>query len=112
VTSRSILEAPRRGHLAPAREIVHDNNQLMVVVAVQHFDVDAGIGHPTREQTELTRHVLLQSLNDDFPFREDLDVGGFKRLSGGSSVSEEEMSGALATDDPSSSAFDADTGTS
>jgi hypothetical protein len=60
----------------------------------------------------LTRHVLLQSLNDDFPFREDLDAGRFKRLAGGGSVSEKEMSDALASNDPGSSAFDAHTGTS
>lgn len=91
----------------PAREVVHDKNQLIVMVAVQDFDVDASLGHPAREQTELTGHVLLQSLSEHLSFREDLDARRFQRLAGGGSVREEKMGDALTAHDPSPSAFDA-----
>ena len=99
---------PRLGNLAPAREVVHHKDQLMVMVAVQDFDVDASLGHSAREQPELTGHVLLQPLNEHFLFGEDLDASRFQRPAGGSSVRKEEMSHALAAHDPSPSAFDAD----
>ncbi|MDP1861950.1 MAG: hypothetical protein Q8K82_25040 [Gemmatimonadaceae bacterium] len=101
---------PRRGNFAPARDVVHDKDQLMIMVTVQDFDVDARFGHSAREQTELTGHVLLQSLNEHFPFREDLDASRFQRLASGRSVREEEMGYALAVRDPGPSAFDAHPG--
>src|SRR5881296_475477 len=80
------LAGPRLGNLASAREVVHDKDQPMVMVGVQNLDVDPGLGHPAREQSELTGHVLLQSLYEYVPFREDLDAGRFQRPAGGGSV--------------------------
>ena len=109
-TSRSTLTGPRLGNLLPSREVVHDKDQLMGMVAVQNLDVDASLCHPAREPTELTGHVLLQPLNEHVPFREDLDARRFQRLAGGGSVREEEMSDPFAAYDPGPSAFDAHPG--
>lgn len=68
----------------------------MVMVAVQNFNVDASLGHSACEQTELTGQVLLQWLNEHFPFREDLDSCRFQRLTGGGSIRKEKMGDALA----------------
>lgn len=61
--------------------------------------------------TGSVKWLLLQSLNDDFPFRQNLDAGRFERAAGGRSVREKEMRGAFAAHDPGAAAFDADTGT-
>lgn len=103
----STLSRPRVGNLVRARELVHDEDELMRMVAVQHVDVDAGRGYAAREQTKLTGHVLLQSQHDDFPFREDSYACRLQCLSGGGSVREEEVSDSLATHDPDPTAFNA-----
>jgi hypothetical protein len=82
----------------------------MIVVAVEDFDIDAGISHPSRELPELAGHVLLQSLNQYFPFLENPDTGSFERRAGGRSVHEEEMGCAAAIHHPNPSALDADSG--
>jgi len=101
------LAGPRVGNLAPAGEIVHDQDQLMVVVAVQNLDVDARLGHPARQQAELTGQVLLQSLNQHFPLGENLNAGRFQRPAGARSVGKEKMGHALPGHDPGPSTFDA-----
>jgi hypothetical protein len=63
----------------------------MIMIAVQDFDVDAGFSHPAREQTELTGHVLLQSLNKHLPFREDVDGSPFQCPARRGSVREQKM---------------------
>ena len=104
------LAGPRLRNLSPSCEVIDDQDQLVIVVAVEDLDVDAGLRHPAREQAELTGHVLLQSLNEHFPFREDSDAGGLERLAGGGSVSKEEMSDASAVHDPGPSPLDAHSG--
>src|SRR5258708_35182126 len=89
--SSSSGAGPRFGNLAPANDVVHHENQLVVVVAVENFDVDAGLGHASREKAELTRDGLLQSLHDHVPFRDDADASRFQRLASRGSVLEEEM---------------------
>lgn len=32
------------------RDVIDDENQLMIVVTVEDFDADTGLGHPPREQ--------------------------------------------------------------
>jgi len=78
----------------------------MIMVAVQDFDADASFSHPAREQAELTGHVLLQSLNKHFPFREDADASPFQCPARSGAVREEKMGNALAANDPSSAALD------
>jgi hypothetical protein len=82
----------------------------MVMVAVQYFDVHASLGHPAREQTELTGHALLQSLNEYISFGKDMDASRFQRLAGGASIRKKEMGDTLTADNPSPSAFDAHSG--
>ena len=50
--------------IARLRDVVHDQDQLVVVIAVLDFDVDSGIGHTARDCAELARHFLLQSQDD------------------------------------------------
>jgi len=45
--------------------VVHHQNQLVVVIAVQDLDVDAGFCHSPRELSELTGNRLREALNDD-----------------------------------------------
>ena len=82
----------------------------MVMVAVQHLDVDSRLGHPSGEQTELTGHLLLQSLNQHFPFGEHRDPGRFEGPSGGSAIGKQEVGDAPAVHHPGSPALDADPG--
>src|SRR5687768_11344326 len=79
----------------------------MVVVAVQHLDIDSRLGHPAGEQAELPGHVLLQTLNQDLPLREHLDPGRFESPAGGGAIGNQEMGDAPAVHDPGSSALDA-----
>ena len=76
--SRSSLAGPGLRNLSPASDVVHNKNQLMVVVAVENFDIDAGFGHPAREQAELAGDILLEALDEDFPFLDEADARGFK----------------------------------
>jgi hypothetical protein len=94
----------------PARKIIHNQNQLMVVIAVQDFDVHAGLGHSAREQAELAGDILLQPLNDDVPFCEDADAGRFEGTSGGRAINEEKVGDASAVNHPRSAALDTETG--
>nr|WP_161668814.1 hypothetical protein [Kallotenue papyrolyticum] len=80
------------------------------MVTVQNFDVHAGLSHKAREQAKLTRHVLLQALNEHFAFLEDLDACGLECPAGGSSVRKEEMSHSTPVYHPSASTLDAHPG--
>ena len=82
----------------------------MIVVAVQNFNIDAGLSHLAREQAELTGHVLLQSLNEHFPFLEDLDPGSLESPTRGSSVCEEEMGNTTAIHNPGPTSLNAHPG--
>jgi hypothetical protein len=46
-------------------DIVDDQDQLVVVVAVEDFDVDSCSSHPACEFAELTGFGLVQFLNKD-----------------------------------------------
>src|SRR5262249_44840828 len=75
---RRSLARPRLGNLAPARHVIHDQDQVVIVVAVEHFDVDAGLGHSPCQQAELTGDSLLEALDDNVPFLGDADAGSFQ----------------------------------
>ena len=45
--------SPGGRHRPPAFQIVHHQDELVVVIAVQDLDVDAGIRHPAGEEAEL-----------------------------------------------------------
>lgn len=88
----------------PARQVVHDEDQVVVVVAVEDFDVDAGLGHPARELAELTGLGLVQPLHQGLPFGEHADAGRFERPARGGSVREQEVGDAGAVDDEGAAA--------
>src|SRR5262245_64582289 len=76
----SVLFArPRCGDLARGREIVDDQDQSVIMVAVEDFDVDARFGHPSREPAELTGSALVQSLGHDVTLFKDLDARSLER---------------------------------
>jgi hypothetical protein len=82
----------------------------MVMIAVEDFDVDACLGHPAREQTELAGDVLLQALNENLSFRKHADSGRFESRFSGGSVREKEMGDASAIDNPGATSLDAHAG--
>src|SRR6185437_11577602 len=84
-----------------------DEDQLIVVIAVHHFDVDAGIRHSPRDLPELSRHVLPESLHQYFALGDHLDSGFLERFSRRGSVGEKKMGDRLAITQPCSAALDA-----
>ena len=108
--ARSAFLSPGFRDLSSALEVIHNENQLMVVIAVQYFDVHAGFGHAAREQSELARDVLLESANDDFSFLDYPDAGCFERGSGSRAVGEKEVSDSCALGNPGPAPFDAHAG--
>src|SRR5262245_61947520 len=78
-----------------------------MVVAVEGFDIHAGLSHPACEPTQLAGHVLLQSLNEHFAFLKYLDASSLEHPAGGGAVRKQEMGQPVAVHDPSPSALDA-----
>jgi hypothetical protein len=81
----------------------------MIVVAVEHLDVDAGFRHPSGELAQLTRNRLLESLNDDLTLSDHPDAGFLERHSRGRAIGEQEVSDTAPIDDPRPSTLDAHT---
>lgn len=79
----------------------------MIVVAVEDLDVDARVGHPARNLAELTWRSLVQSLDQDLPFFQNMDACRFKRFASGRAILEEKVRNALAVDNEGASALDA-----
>ena len=78
----------------------------MIVIAVLHANVLPGIRHAAREEAELTRLRLIESLDHDVILFDDPNAGVFEGASRGRRVGEEEMCDAV----PHAPAFDAHTG--
>jgi hypothetical protein len=88
-------------------ELIHNENELIVVVAVQHFDVHSRVGHSARELSELPRHCLSETLNHDVTDGEHANSRCRERVSRFLTVGEEKMSDAATINDPRPAAFDA-----
>src|SRR4029077_4421997 len=58
------------------RSVVDDEDQLVIVVAVEDLDVDACFGHAARDLTELARLTLIQSLDKHVALLQNTDSGG------------------------------------
>lgn len=82
----------------------------MIVVAVEDFDVDAGVGHAAGELAELAGFGLIEALDEDVVDRENLDARGFERIVRGVAVLKQKVRDAAAVDDPGAAAFDAHAG--
>jgi len=79
----------------------------VIVVAVEDFDVDARVGHPPRELSELTGPALVQTLDDDLTFVKNLDARGLESPARGGAVLEEEVGDTETVDDEGASSLDA-----
>ena len=84
----------------------------MIVVAVEDFDVDAGVGHAAGELAELSRFGLIEALDEDVVHRENFDARRFERIAGGVAIFKEEVRDTAYIDDPCAAAFDAHAGAS
>ncbi len=79
----------------------------MVMVAVQDFDVHAGLGHPSCNHAELTGDCLFQALYEHLSFCHHADANAFKGCAGCGCVLEEKMSYAIVSYDPGPASLDA-----
>ncbi len=104
------LSRPRVRHRPRLRRVVDDEDQLVIVVAIEDLDVDAGVRHPAADLAELTWLGLVEPLDDNVSLRQNRDSGILERAPGGGSVLEEEVGHATALDDERAAALDADTG--
>jgi hypothetical protein len=72
-------------------EVVDDEDELVIVVAVEGLDVDSGVGHAAGEFAELAGLVLAEAEGDDVALGEDADAGGLEGAAGEVSVMEEKV---------------------
>src|SRR5206468_546820 len=77
-----------------------------IVVAVLHFDVDAGGGHAPGKFSELPRLALMELLNQHVTLRNDANARRIERGAGRGTVGEEEVRRAV----PYTASFDAHAG--
>lgn len=78
------------------------------MVAVEHLDVNSGIGHAASDFAQLTRLGLIQALDQDFALFENADACGGESGASGGAVGEEEMADGAAVEETCATAFDAD----
>src|SRR5215471_18608859 len=91
-------------------DIVHHQDQLMVVVAVEHLDIHARLRHAAHNLAELSGLRLTQSLDQYFAFDKHADTGGFQRPAGSGAILEQKVRGAYAVYHPGATSFDAHSG--
>ena len=68
----------------------------MGMVTIEDLDVDAGLGHATRQAPELPRLLLIQTHREDLAIRQDPDPGVVERAPRALDVRDEEMRKATA----------------
>jgi hypothetical protein len=61
----------------PFREIVDNQNKVVVMIAVENFDINPCLGHSASDLPELTRLSLVQPLDQHLPFINDMYAGSF-----------------------------------
>jgi hypothetical protein len=71
--------------------VVDDEDELVIVVAVEGLDVDSGVGHAAGEFAELAGLVLTEAEDDDVALGENADAGGLEGAAGEVSVMEEKV---------------------
>jgi hypothetical protein len=101
------LASPGLGYGASPHEVIDDQYQLVVVIAVKNLDVDACLGHPARELAQLAGLRLTQALHEHFTLRDNADSCRLKRSAGRSAIVEEKVSDALAVDDKGATTLNA-----
>ena len=78
----------------------------MIVVAVEHLDVDACFSHPSSELAQLTWNGLFESLDHHIALGDHPNTCVLERRARGVAVGKEEVRDPAPVDDPSPSAFD------
>src|SRR5260370_7164855 len=76
----TVLAHPCLGYSPTTAGIVHHKDQLMIMVAVGHFNVHSRFGHLASNLAKLTRLPLIQSLRHDLPLLQDAYPRGLERL--------------------------------
>src|ERR1051326_546316 len=104
--ARSSMSFPFVRHDASALDVVDDQNQIVIVIAVLHFDVHAGVGHPARDLAELSRLILTQLLHEHVVLADDVDTGAIERRACGARIVEKKVRDSA----EHTAAFDADAG--
>jgi hypothetical protein len=102
-----LFPCPFLGNRSSAFNVIHDQNQLVVMIAVQHFDVNPGIGHSPCEYAELAWARLIESLDKHITHSGHPDASLFERRAGGSAIRKEKMGDAFAVDHPRAATFNA-----
>ena len=97
-----MLIHPRLRNGSPSGDVVHDEDKLVVMVAIDHFDIDSRLCHTTRDLAKLTRFILVQSLHENLSLTKDTDPRRFECPAGSDSVDKEEVSDTVAVDDEGS----------
>ena len=85
------LPRPQLVNRLPFGKIVHDQDESMVVVAIQDFDVDSSVGHQPGERTELTWDSLLQAQAEHISFLNDANTLRFESAACRRAVLEQKM---------------------
>ena len=85
------LPRPQLVNRLPFGKIVHDQDESMVVVAIQDFDVDSSVGHQPGERTELTWDSLLQTQDEHISFLNDANTLRFESAACRRAVLEQKM---------------------
>jgi len=91
-------------------KLVHDKDELVVMVTVERFDVDSCIGHSTCQLAQLSRYLLLEALDYDIPDFKYLESGSLKCRTRCFAVLKQEVCGSIFANYPGASTFDADSG--
>ena len=68
----------------------------------------SGIGHAPGEQSELTRDILLQTLDQNISLSDNFNAGLGERVARCRCIFDQEMSNTFSFHDPRATAFDAD----
>ena len=101
---------PGFGYCSALCDVVYDEDQLVIVVAVKYLDVDACLGHPARDLAELAGFSLVQSQDEDVAYFQNVDACRFERFASGHPIFEEKVSDALTVDYEGATTFDAHSG--
>jgi hypothetical protein len=72
-------------------QVIDHQDQLIVVIAVLHFDVHAGIGESTRELSQLPGLTLTKPRDEHVARGEDADARGFEYVARDSAVGEQKV---------------------
>ncbi len=95
---------------ARPRLVVHHEDQVVIVIAVYDFDIDAGIGHAAREGPELPRLRLSQAQRNDVTLLGNANARGSQRSGSIGAVVEKKMRDAASVNAKDTPTLDAHAG--